>query len=72
MDVRETIAEIARRVQKNPETIGVLSTGEACAAALLLNRLDLLSDAYKHPLDALDRLGSTWEAAVRELHQNGW
>jgi hypothetical protein len=55
----------------DPANIGVLSTDEACAAALLLDRLDLLG-RYKHPLDALDRLGPEREKAVRDLHSSGW
>jgi hypothetical protein len=32
----------------------------------------LLDAAYKHPLDALERLGPQWERAVRDLHRDGW
>lgn len=46
-NISERIAGLARQVQADPTNIGVLSTGEACAVALLLNRLDLLDD-YKH------------------------
>jgi hypothetical protein len=67
-NVSERIAGLARQVQADPASIGVLSTGEACAVALLLNRLDLLND-HKHPLDALERLGPQWEIAVRDLHR---
>ena len=69
--VRARLVELARSVDADPAHIGVLSTGEACAVALLLGRLDLLSDA-KHPLDALDRLGPEWKKAVRDLHASGW
>jgi hypothetical protein len=55
-NIAERIAGLARQVQADPASIGVLSTGEACAVALLLNRLDLLDDCT-HPLDALERLG---------------
>ena len=60
------------RLRARPASIGVLSTGEACAVALLLNRLDLLDGDERHPLDALDRLGPEWEKTVRDLHGNGW
>ena len=43
-------------IEAHPASIGVLSTGEACAVALLLGRLDLLNDC-KCPLDALERIG---------------
>jgi hypothetical protein len=67
-NIADRIAGLARQVQADPASIGVLSTGEACAVALLLNRLDVL-DRHKHPLDALERLGPEWEIAVRNLHR---
>jgi hypothetical protein len=69
--VRSRLVDLARSGDADPASIGALSTGEACAVALLLGRLDLLDD-YKHPLDALDRLGPEWEKAVRDLHRTGW
>jgi hypothetical protein len=69
--LRARIVDLARTVDVDPASIGVLSTGEACAVALLLGRLDLLHD-YKHPLDALERLEPEWEKAVRDLHHSGW
>ena len=69
--LRARIVDLARTVEADPAHIGVLSTGEACAVALLLGRLDLLND-YKHPLDALERLDPEWEKAVRDLHRSGW
>ena len=62
--------ELARSVEADPTSIGVLSTGEACAVALL-GRLDRL-DGGNHPLDVLDRLGPEWEKAVRDLDASGW
>jgi hypothetical protein len=70
--LHDRIANLARQVDADPMRIGVLSTGEACAVALLLGRLDLLGADYKHPLDALERLGPDWEKAVRDLHRHGW
>jgi hypothetical protein len=52
--LRGRLVELARSVDADPASIGVLSTGEACAAALLLGRLDLLDGADRHPLDVLD------------------
>jgi len=69
--VRARLVDLARSGDADPASIGTLSTGEACAVALLLGRLDLL-DEYKHPLDALERLGPEWEKAVRDLHRSGW
>jgi hypothetical protein len=66
------LVELARSVDADPASIGVLSTGEACAVAMLLGRLDLLDGDDRHPLDVLDRLGPEWEKAVRDLHASGW
>jgi hypothetical protein len=63
--------ELARNVDADPASIGVLSTGEARAVALLLGGLDRLNDAYKYPLDALEGLEPEWEKAVRDLHRTG-
>ena len=70
--LRARLVELARSVDADPTRIGVLSTGEACAVALLLGRLDLLGKDERHPLDVLDRLGPKWEKAVRDLHASGW
>jgi hypothetical protein len=70
--VRARLVELACSVDPAPASIGVLSTGEACAVALLLGRLDLLDRDDKHPLDVLERLGPEWEKAVRDLHRSGW
>jgi hypothetical protein len=70
IEVITRLIELACGVAADPASIGVLSTGEACAVALLLGRLDLLDDYYKHPLDALERLGPEWEKAVRDLHRS--
>ena len=69
--IRARLVELARSVDADPANIGVLSTGEVCAVALLLGRLDLLGDD-RHPLDVLERLGPEWEKAVRDLHASGW
>ena len=55
----------ARRVIRDENSIGVLSTGERIAVALILDRADLLPRDYTM-LDAVDRLGAEWtEAALR-------
>ena len=69
--LRARLVDLARSVEADPASIGVLSTGEACAVALLLGRLDLLN-GDKHPLEALERLGPEWEKAARDLHNTGW
>lgn len=67
-----TLIGLIRRFEAKPASIGVLSTGEACAVALLANRLDLLLPPYNHPVAAFDRLGSDWQQAVLELYRRGW
>jgi hypothetical protein len=69
--LRGRLVELARSIEADPASIGVLSTGEACAVALLLGRLDLL-DGGNPPLDVLDPLGPEWEKSVRDLHASGW
>jgi hypothetical protein len=70
--LRSRIVDLARTVEADPAHIGVLSTGEACSVAFLLGRCDLLPPDWRHPLDALERLGPKWEKAVRDLHRSGW
>jgi hypothetical protein len=60
----ERICSMARAVLRDPPHIGVLSTGEQCAVALVLNRLDLLPAHYSVPLEAFDRLGVVWATAA--------
>jgi hypothetical protein len=69
--LRARLVELARGVDADPASIGVLSTGEACAVALLLGRLDP-RDGGNYPLDVLDRLGPEWDKEVRDLHAGGW
>jgi hypothetical protein len=69
--LRARLVDLARGVDADPASIGVLSTGEACAVASLFGRLDL-RDGGNHPLDVLDRLCPEWEKAVRDLHASGW
>jgi hypothetical protein len=50
---------------------GVLSEGEKIAAALVLNRADVLADSGYTIADAIDRIGPIWlsriPAAAREV-----
>ena len=54
--IKDEIRSRVEIVRRNPAQIGVLSTGEAIAVALLLNRLHMLKPQYQHPLDAVARL----------------
>ena len=64
------IERIVGMIEADEENIGVLSCGEQIAAALIFNRLDWLPEGYKHPLDAIDRLGSNWLQMVMDYHQD--
>ncbi|MGL4964051.1 MAG: hypothetical protein ACRC67_22665 [Inquilinus sp.] len=69
---KEELAIKARIVAEEPDHIGVYSTGERIAVALLLNRLDLLPSGYTHVVEAWDRLGKDWQQLVIDLHNEGW
>lgn len=45
---------------------GPLSTGEALAAALVLNRADWLADMNYTIVEAIERVGSAWVALLPE------
>lgn len=64
------IERLAAMIEADESNIGVLSCGEAIAAALLFNRFEWLPEAYKHPLDAIDRLGPTWLQMVMDYHRS--
>lgn len=65
----ETIRRLVAAVEHDEPHIGVLSTGEAVAVALVLNRPDLLPGQYRHVLDAVDRLGEDWLQAAIAVHR---
>lgn len=61
----ERIRNLVAAVEHDEPHIGVLSTGEAIAVALVLDRPDLLPSSYRRILDAVDRLGENWlQAAI--------
>ncbi|AOH87140.1 hypothetical protein AWL63_23495 (plasmid) [Sphingomonas panacis] len=66
----ETVIRIAQTMASN-EGDGPFSTGEFIAGALLNGRMDWLPESYRHPLDAIDRLGPTWLQAVEQAHRLG-
>ena len=73
--LRARLVDLARSVDAYPANIGVPSTGEACAVALLLDRLDLL-DRYKHSLSpsyaAIRGQSPAIESRSDRLSANGW
>src|SRR6266852_665670 len=56
--IAQTIHNMVERVEADEKRIGVLSTGETLAVALVLDRKDLL-DGYTM-LEAVERLGTEW------------
>lgn len=63
---------MCRAVDKDPSMIGVFSTGEQIAVALVLDKKELLPDQYPDMLGAVDRLGPAWLAVCIEVQRAGW
>lgn len=64
-DVADRIAELVQSVERHPRRIGLLSTGEAIAVAMVLNDARLLPEGYTTWAEAALRLGREWlQAAV--------
>jgi hypothetical protein len=62
------LARLVQTVAADPDRIGSLAVEEACAVALLLNRLDLLHEPYSHPMEAFDQLGPSRREMVLDLY----
>jgi hypothetical protein len=60
-----------RDVAGNPECFGVLSTGEKCAVALVLNDPKMIA-WWGTALDCVDRLEGDWIKACIYIQRNGW
>jgi hypothetical protein len=50
---------------------GVLSSGERIAVALVLDRYDLLQQAWGSMLESFDRLGEQWTVAALRVQREG-
>jgi hypothetical protein len=59
--IAQTILALVERVAADESRIGVLSTGETLAVALVLDRKDLLDCSI---LEAVERLGTDWFRAA--------
>lgn len=65
------VAHLARLVglaRSDPDNIRLMAPRDACAVALLLNRLDLLPEPQRHPLAALELLGPAGRDTVLDLY----
>lgn len=69
-DVVKAIKIMAQRVQEDVKRIGVLSTGESLAVAMVLDRKDLLGTYTM--LEAANRLGDLWLKASIEVQRAAW
>lgn len=61
-----------RMVLADEDSFGVLSSGERIAVALVLDRYDLLEQAWGTMLEAVHRLGPQWTEAALRVQRNGW
>jgi hypothetical protein len=66
------IADAVRAVDRDNAHIGVLSTGEQCAVALVLDRPDLAEKVHGTLLECAVRVGPEWLAASAYVQANGW
>lgn len=62
---------MVRAVERDPPHIGVLSTGERCAVALILDKPGLLSRGDTM-LYAARRVGDDWLEACYQVQRDGW
>lgn len=60
----ERILRMADAVEADPPHIGVFSTGERIAVALVLDRQDLLTKYWGSILESVERLGEDWFKAA--------
>jgi hypothetical protein len=70
-DTYDVILRLVQNVQKDEASIGVLSTGEQLAVALVLDRKDLLDKFGYTMLGAADRVGQDWLKAALKV-QRDW
>lgn len=64
-DTVRTISSLVTGVLKNPKLLGLLSTSEALAVGMVLDRRDLLDG--RTMLGAASRLGPAWVEAAQEV-----
>jgi hypothetical protein len=61
-----------RMVAHDARSFRRLSTGERIAVATVLDRYDLLQDAWGSMLEAVHRLGPEWTEAALRVQRHGW
>ena len=65
------IREMVRMVEADRPSFGVLSTGEKCAVALVLDNADMIK-WWGSALDCADRVGDAWLRACVYVQRKGW
>jgi hypothetical protein len=68
----QRVVQLARAVEADPAHVGVLSSGERCAVALLHGKTEYLPSGYTNMLDAINRLETTWVEACIKANNDGW
>lgn len=71
VDIARSLRAKCRAVQADESIIGVYSTGERCAVALILDRPDLLCRGDTM-LYAADRVGIDWLPICLQVQRDGW
>jgi hypothetical protein len=69
VETRDTYLRLALSVRRDNDMRKVMSTGEALAVALLLNRHDWLSEMGFTMVGAFDRLGPRLVTQFREVER---
>lgn len=69
-DIEARIAHMVESVEQDEARIGVLSTGEQIAVAMVMNRMDLLPRGYSTMLEAVERLGADWFRAALQVQRS--
>jgi hypothetical protein len=64
------IATMVDAVEKDTSRIGVFSTGEQIAVALVLDRGDLFPHGGYTMLEAVERLGTEWTQAALQVQRS--
>lgn len=70
-DIARRLRAMCRAVEADPAHIGVLSTGERCAVALILDKPELLCRGDTM-LYAADRVGQDWLPICLQVQRDGW
>ena len=61
-----------RMVVADEDNFGVLSSGERIAVAFVLDRPDLVQEAWGSLLEGIHRLGAEWTLAALHVQRDGW